>query len=83
MLGRQPGFELRPETQGYVGVFGGRETKRNPVIAEVEILGSVIGIYLAMWGLPFSVLYLLGMLAEARLKRTLSAPEGRVKRAAP
>lgn len=31
-------------------------------------LGSVIGIYLAMWGLPFSVLYLLGMLAEARLK---------------
>jgi hypothetical protein len=46
-------------------------------------LGSVIGIYLAMWGLPFSVLYLLGMLAEARLKRTLSAPEGRVKRAAP
>lgn len=32
-------------------------------------LGSVVGIYLAMWGLPFSVLYLLGMLAEARLKR--------------
>ncbi|NBR29194.1 MAG: hypothetical protein EBT83_12400 [Betaproteobacteria bacterium] len=32
-------------------------------------LGGVIGIYLAMWGLPFSVLYLFGMLAEARLTR--------------
>ena len=32
-------------------------------------IGSVIGIYLAMWGLPLSVLYLLGMLAEARINR--------------
>lgn len=32
-------------------------------------LGGIIGVYLAMWGLPFSVLYLLGMLVEARLKR--------------
>jgi hypothetical protein len=32
-------------------------------------LGSVIGIYLAMLGLPFSVLYLLGMLVETRIKR--------------
>jgi len=31
-------------------------------------LGGVIGTYLAMWGLPFSVLYLLGMFAEARIK---------------
>ena len=29
----------------YCGLFGGRVLKRNPVIAEVEILGSTIGIH--------------------------------------
>ena len=54
--------ELRPAAADTIEA----DYRRDMVFA----LGGIIGVYLAMWGLPFSVLYLLGMLVEARLKRT-------------
>ena len=53
--------ELRPATADAVEA----DYRRDMAFA----LGGIIGVYLAMWGLPVSVLYLLGMLVEARLKR--------------
>ena len=53
--------ELRPAAADAIEA----DYRRDMVFA----LCGIIGVYLAMWGLPFSVFYLLGMLAEARLKR--------------